>query len=181
MGSCKVPGDQDSNQQWLWDASTQQLKSLSTGAFELCLSAAAGPPGGLLYSVDQNGNQWCLSVNGAEGDVVGSECSANARGLSVELSPVPHQSGNYSIVSGTQGVTWNGQFGASGPWPYTRYLLGGSSGLFTLDINGLTNGTGSVIAAASNTIISDDLVGNVTTSGGYCLDFTTMGTLEVSS
>lgn len=178
MGSCKVPGNDDTNQQWQYLPATQQIKSLSYAVSNMCLAAAAGPAGGQLYTIDATGKQWCLSGQGAEGDWTGEPCSQQNR-FNFQLMPQSHQAGNFTILTSTGGgVGYNMQFGASGPLPSSRYVIQ-STAVFTLDPVGINNGTGSRIQAAANNIINDDLVGNVTTGGDFCLDLTTMGLLEV--
>lgn len=184
MGTCKTPGDQDSNQQWLYNAATQQLTSLSSGAYGLCLAAAPGPAGGQLATVDSEGNTWCLTGSGAEGQWHAGVCKPGGGGGGSGSSqmfqpfPVGGQPGNFTLVSSGGSVAWNGQYGASGPLPHSRYITQGG-GVFTFNLSALVNGTGTTIVAASNAIINDDLVGNVTTGGVFCLDVSTIGMLEV--
>lgn len=183
MGSCKVPGDQDSNQQWAWNASTSQLSSLSTGAPGMCLSAQYGPEGGQFYTVDGTGVEWCLDsgFNG-EGGWTGSPCAlTGGKSQIYDVAPVNGQSGNFTIT-GISPPSWNSQFGASGPLPHTRYITGwswASASTWVLDYPSFVNGSGSSIQAAANDIANDNQVGNVTIGGDFCLDLSTMGNLEV--
>jgi alpha-galactosidase len=176
IGYCKVPGNQDQNQQWMWNAQTGQIQTNTTGGTHgWCLGAGQGPAGGSL-SVVVDGTEWCLVGGGAEGNWYAQPCDKSNHQQTWLPMPVNGQPGNFTFNSGSS-IGWNGQFGASGPFPHSRYLTSGNN-VFTVDLEALTNGTGAQIFAASNDIIDDDCVGNVTTSGGFCMDMQTMGWLE---
>lgn len=179
MGSCKIPGQNDQNQQFIWNAATGQITANTTGgAHGWCLAAAAGPSGGQLTTTDANGVTWCLDGSGSsEGGWSAAPCGGNgARGQTFSYLPVNGQPGNFSW-NGAIPLGYNGQFGASGPWPHSRYLVNYGGPIWTMNEQALLS-TGTQIQAASNNIIDDDLIGNVTASGGFCLDVTTMGMLE---
>lgn len=194
VGTCKTPGDQDSNQVWTWVPSTGQIMSNSTGinGNARCLAASAGPSGGQLVSTDPaTGREWCLTFAGGEGAWGPAACIAG--GDKTQLwQPVlqggggvpPAGPANYTLGNGGGGMYYNNQAGASGPWPHSRYVAGYSwsgSTSWTLDLAAAAspNGPGSTIQAADSLhILDDDLVGGVTVGGAFCLDFTTNGMLE---
>jgi len=176
---CKAPGDQDSNQMWKWNATGATITTqAASNEYGWCLTATAGPPGGQLYTYDSNGVEWCLNGGGEEGDWAGTACSSTGNnGQLFTVNPVGGQPGTYTL-GGTNPVGWDGQFGASGPLPHTRYIINGASP-YNLNASALVSGVGSVIGAAADNIIDDNMVGNVTTGGSFCLDLNIMGGLEV--
>ena len=76
--------------------------------------------------------------------------------------------------------SFNNEMFASGPWPHTRYINGGSA-LFELNLTAATAPGGwTLIRAADKTgIIDDNSVGLVTQGGDFCLDVRSWGMLEV--
>jgi hypothetical protein len=71
---------------------------------------------------------------------------------------------------GLRSMSWNTQPGASGPWPTSRYISGGNAE-FTVNVTALVGGEGSPIQASDTlSIVGDDLLGNLTRGGDYCLD-----------
>jgi hypothetical protein len=178
IGSCKVPGAQDSNQVFV-PLPGGLLRSNSTGApANSCLAVAAGPAGGVLQTKDATGAAWCLTNrNGAEGTWGGGSCDISNRGN--VFSPVGHN-GVYALVGSGGSPSWNNQAGASGPLPHTRYIQGydwdGESTVWLLD----PAAASTAVRANDNTsIIDDDLVGHVSQGGDFCLQLSTGGLLEV--
>lgn len=180
FGGCKAPGDPSiSNQVFSGPDANGLIHSLDKGApANSCLAVSSGPPGGALKTTDAAGVEWCLVNRGSnEGTWGGEPCSARARGGTF----VPVAGGTparpiYDIGKSS----WNNQVGASGPWPHTRYVAGGfswSSPAFRWLANFST--PASPIVADATDIIDDDLVGNVTVGGAFCLQLTTGGLLEV--
>ena len=80
IGSCKVPGNQDSNQVFVSIAGNL-LRTNDTGApANSCLAVASGPPGGKLQTTDATGATYCLTNhNGAEGTWGGGPCDSSNR------------------------------------------------------------------------------------------------------
>jgi hypothetical protein len=183
IGSCKVPGNQDSNQVFVSIAGGL-LRSNDTGApANSCLAVAAGPPGGVLKTTDGAGNAWCLANrNGAEGTWGGGPCAAS-HGNTFTPSTHGDPSGPavYDLAGAGGSPSWNNQDGASGPLPSTRYIQGygwsGSSYSWVMDL--AAPGGTSVRADDNTTILNDNLVGGVTRGGDYCLQLSTGGLLEV--
>jgi alpha-galactosidase len=188
MGSCKAPGDNDSNQQWVWDAASNQIRSNSSGAQGMCLSASAGPQGGQLMTTDAEGNVWCLDAGGqSEGGWAARPCESRpGGGGSSQLFSLTDGGNGVVLITGDPSPKVNNQFGASGPVPHSRYIFGESwdgvsSAPWIANLTALlSNGTvPTQIQAAATNLYDDDLVGNVTVGGDFCLDLTTMGLLEV--
>ena len=130
---------------------------------------------------------WCLeSIDGVEAGWTVTPCNwTTGRTLPAYppslVGPPPPPGGggpaNYSLG----GIGYNNQFGASGPWPHSRYLGGGGGAVWTIDVAaaGVPGGMGTSIRAADGLqIIDDDLVGGVRQGGAFCLDVRTMGMLE---
>ena len=189
IGSCKVPGAQDSNQIFV-PLPGGLLRTNSTGApANSCMSVTAGPSGGVLQTTDASGNVYCLNnFNGAEGTWGGGGCGSSTRSnlfTPTPQTPNPPPTGpaTYALVSSEgSSPNWNNQPGASGPWPSTRYIQGfgwgGTSFSWTLD---LTTPSTTIMAVDHTGIIDDDLVGHVTAGGDFCLELVTGGMLEVWS
>jgi hypothetical protein len=176
IGSCKVPGAQDSNQVFV-PLPGGLLRSNSTGAPpNSCLAVAAGPAGGVLQTKDATGAAWCLvNRHGGEGMWGGGSCDASNRD---NVFSLVGNDGLYAIIGGSGGSPyWNNQAGASGPLPHTRYILrSGASAVWRLD----PAAASTALRANDNTsIIDDDLVGHVTQGGEFCLQLSTGGMLEV--
>lgn len=194
MGSCKVPGANDANQQWAWNATTGQIPSLTTIS-GYCLAATNGPSGGQLVATDGDGNEFCLeNTFGGEGGWGGMTCERSAGGgQSKQMFTISQQPSNASVVSimGTPGPGWNNDFGASGPVAHSRYVTGygwqGQTGSqwvaanYSALVDQSNSSAGSTLAADAAGIIDDDLLGHigVDTNAPYCLDVSTMGNLEV--
>jgi hypothetical protein len=164
---------------WKWNATGATITTQATSnEYGWCLTATAGPPGGQLYTTDGNGVEWCLQGGGEEGDWAGTACTSTGnQGQLFTVNPINGQAGAFTL-GGNNAVGWDGQFGASGPVPHSRYIISGGSP-YNLNYAALVGGAGSVIAANASNIVDDNLVGNVTSSGGFCLDLTIMGGLEV--
>jgi hypothetical protein len=143
---------------------------------------SAGPPGGKLKTTDADGKVWCLShSNGAEGCWHAVDC--NATGVTQFLPQTNGKNTSGTALYALGGMQFNNQIGASGPWPHTRYISGGYSWdktpqyLWLADFSAGTPST--TIRANDGNIIDDDLIGNVTSGGDFCLQLNTAGLLEV--
>ena len=74
----------------------------------------------------------------------------------------------------------------SGPHPHTRYITphGGCCGppggaVWRVDYSKLAAGESVQLEADSDSIVDDDGIGGVSTTGGFCMGLTTFGGLEV--
>jgi hypothetical protein len=189
MGSCKAPGNNDANQVWAFapvpgagGAGTLSPNS-TTG---LCLAASSGPAGGRLVTTDATGKEWCLDGGwSSEGGWSGAPCSTSAGGGGrAQLFVVANGTAPGTVtITGNPAPGPNNQFGASGPVPHSRYLVGYgwegmTSSTWLADGVALGAGAPSPLQATATNLYDDDLVGNVTVGGAFCLDVTTMGLLE---
>jgi hypothetical protein len=176
IGSCKVPGNNDGNQDWSYNPSGQLSPASVPGS---CLSVSNGPGGGYFYTNGSDGTGYCLSdTNGAEGTWIGAPCA----GRMTMFTPIPQDPhsppgpANYSLpVSGGGGIEANNQTGASGPWPHSRYVTGGWSwggkgAAWTLDLGAAQTPRGTSISPANGPFIDDNLVGGVGLVDDLCLD-----------
>ena len=180
--SCHPPGTA-TNQEWVWANSSSRTALQSLAEPGACLTLTSGVAGGWLATEDGSGGQWCLGQGGYdEGSWHGIQgCGKGA----MLVQPVPHGAAPppgstgprpYQLLSQqSSSVGFNNNAGASGPWPHTRYLAGGST-VFLLDLAAPST---SVQAQDTATILDDNSVGQVTVGGEFCLDLVTSGTLEV--
>lgn len=206
MGSCKQAGSSDENQKFAFDASTGLVHTSGSGQHGMpanqCL-AMATPAGGRLWlpkaagpfvAPNDDAPAVCLSLDGpTEGAVhiVPCDPSQPLPGGGQSIVPTLHSdnstrlrlgpAGNYSFAAASLGwgLSWNAQFGASGPLPHTRWATGtrSSGGLFWFDPSATT---GSLLRARDAAgMIDDDGVGHVTRGGDYCLTAARAGNLEV--
>ncbi len=79
---------------------------------------------------------------------------------------------------------WNNDPGASGPIAHSRYIMGygwlpSSMASYLGNLTALLSNATSTLQADADDILDDDLLGNVTVGGDFCLDLSTMGNLEV--
>ena len=171
--ACHAPGTA-TNQEWAWANSTARNALVSLAEPGMCLTLSAGPSGGWLQTADAAGAAWCLGQGGYdEGSWKG--VPGCGRG-SMLAQPVPRGAGVFSLQSqGGSGVGFNNNPGASGPWPHTRYLAGGSTP-FAMDPSAPST---AVTAEDHSGILDDDGIGHVTRGGAFCLDLRTSGALEV--
>jgi len=184
IGSCKPPGDDDSNQVWTLDNATGLLHTASTQLPSGYCLVASGLSGGVLSTTDGNGIEWCATnFFTSEGGWSGLPCSQYPGSV---LTPAQegHVAGNYTLTdSGPAWAMyfgWNNQPGASGPWPHTRYVDAANPMIWTFDLEGLKSPAGGPVMASDTLgIFDDDLVGGVTVGGKFCLDLRTGGMLEV--
>jgi Alpha galactosidase C-terminal beta sandwich domain/Ricin-type beta-trefoil lectin domain len=179
--TCHPPGTA-TNQEWTLTADGL----LQTAAIpNTCLAITNGPQGGTLSTTDENGNDWCLQSGSSEGTWTAQFCNVTSANFLYIVpipsgpQPLPGNPGNYSLTATSGGLGYSNQAGASGPWPHTRWMTQGSA-LWTVDFNAAQSPTGtSFMVADQENIIDDDLIGNVTIGGKFCLDLTTSGILEV--
>jgi len=183
---CKVPGQGDNNQIWIF-----KNGQLHTAADQnMCLSVGASNPGSMLSTFDSSGTQRCLyNYLGSEGGWTGLPCTqTNFKPTLFFLTPKGNSPnmgvGNYIISSPSGSPTWNNQVGASGPWPHSRYIYGygwdTSSPAYELDLDAAKSGKGTTIVASDHSgIIDDNLLGKISYGGNFCLDLVTGGLLEV--
>jgi len=170
---CKQPGQSDGNQVFYYDAATGVITSEDNQLPKnYCLAAAGGPGGGTLSTKDAAGNEWCIGQGTVWG---GFPCESNSMTFSPNRQgPIVNGFANYTVDLSYS----NGQ-GESGPWPHSRYVAAGGN-TFTINLAAAQTPSGSTIEAADHTgIINDNLVGNVTLGGDFCLDLVTGGMLEV--
>ena len=168
-----------SNQQWAYNSATRTLTSFVQSNW--CMTAATGPQGGLLRTVDGDGVEWCLGQGGYdEGSWHGVPCDGKHGNLAL-LQPVasgppppPGSPGNYTFDAGQSSLGFSNQPGASGPLPHTRYLTRGSP-IFTATLTAPSP----IKVADGSKIRDDDGVGGVTLGGDFCLDLVSGGGLEV--
>jgi hypothetical protein len=200
VGSCKVPGDQDSNQQFAFDEATGLVHAAGTGngvpqgqclAMKPITGGRVSIPATAGSFTDTNGlPDVCLNMaSGSAGAVSLRACNASSvSSATSEAFVLLPQGGsadgnqlgkaNYSFQGGSSGsLGWNMQFGASGPLPHSRWLTGqGGSTAYTFDPSAAG---GSLVEALDQSVIDDDNVGHVTSSGGFCLGAAMGGNLEV--
>jgi hypothetical protein len=184
IGSCKAASDPSiCNQQFSYTKNNQLLSNYTLGQTAMCLAATTGPAGGYLSTIDEAGSKWCLqSTGGNEGTKNGVICSSNKNQLFVIQQGGANN--NYAVIGGGAALGENEQFGASGPWPSTRYTSGfGWGGVqynWIIDVSKSQIPT--QIISASNYHIDDNLIGTVTTdTTEWCLGLVTGGMLEVWS
>jgi hypothetical protein len=183
IGSCKAASDPSiCNQQFSYTKNNQLLSNYTYGQTNMCLAATTGPGGGSLFTIDEAGSTWCLqSTGGNEGTKNGAVCSTSKNQLFNIISDSTDPS-RFSLVGGGASLNENEQFGASGPWPGSRYTAGfGWAGVtynWKLDLSNPKLPT--QIVSTSTNHIDDNLVGTVTTSTEeWCLGLVTGGMLEV--
>jgi len=182
IGSCKAASDPSiCNQQFAYTKDNQLQSNYTLGQTNMCLAATTGPSGGTLSTIDESGSTWCLqSTGGNEGTKNGVVCASNKNQL-FDLVQSPTSS-NFALIGGGASLGENEQFGASGPWPSTRYTSGfgwsGTNYNWKLDLSNPNVPT--QIKSASNNHIDDNLIGTVTSSAEeWCLGLVTGGMLEV--
>ena len=179
LAACKTPGKFDSDQQFLHSAGGLLYAQLPTyGQYSMCLTAAAWPSGGRLATVATAAPLCLYPYYREEGGWLGVECSDKAHNGFFTIT----QGGDGAVALKTPTgpfLAYNMQEGASGPWPHTRYIMNGGPTDLAIDLPGLLSPAGTRIQASDTTgIINDDLVGNVTLGGTFCLALRTAGMLE---
>jgi hypothetical protein len=101
-GSCKTPGDQDSNQVFSFNSATGQIVSALPNSPCVEVSALLG---GQIWTRDASGQEWCLDRwSTTEGGYVVNPCdpSMNTPTQLWTLAPLPAGANNYSIS-----FSWN--------------------------------------------------------------------------
>ena len=184
LADCKIPGKFDADQQFILGAEGQLYAQLPTYAqYSMCLTASAWPSGGRLSTsatmeVDSASEPLCLyPYFREEGGWMGVSCTDKAHNGFFTIA-ASHNS-SVTIKSPTAFMMYNTQEGASGPWPGTRYIANGGPTDYAIDLPSLFSPTGAQIQAADTSgIVNDNLVGNVTVGGKYCLALRTAGMLE---
>ena len=178
--SCKPSGNDDSNQKWSYDAKSMTLQPASNPGYCLAAEPLSGGDGGTLSTVDPASGQTLCLTSAPSGFYQVAPCPP----LDEELADgfIFHFSNtngggpcSSSLDNCTFGPGYNMQEGASGPWPNSRYLED-NGGVF--NINGPLSNL-RIVASDHVGIINDNLVGNVTNGGLFCLDAVTAGVLEV--
>jgi hypothetical protein len=198
LAACKTPGKFDSDQQFLLGPAGQLYAQLPTyGQYTMCLTAAPWPAGGRLATTLAPPLPTPSSINAAavaataapadvclypyyreEGGWMGVSCEDKAHNGFFTLG-AGQATGTTTFKSPSAFMAYNMQTGASGPWPSTRYVMNGGPTDFTVDVAALFSPTGTSIQAADTAgIINDNLIGNVTHGGEYCLTLRTAGMLE---
>lgn len=98
-----------------------------------CLAVETGAAGGVLYTVDANGNKWCLSGTFyGEGGWNGVPCTPSTSQFAPHGYPGSGVA-NVTITGNHGSFGWNNQPGASGPWPHSRYVTDGQN-TWTIDV-----------------------------------------------
>ncbi len=185
IGSCKVPGAGDPNQSWDYDGDGGVLATRLAVRLGMCLSVEKGQGGYIIGTTDEAGAGWLLGPSSFPLSVT-SGTPINASKLQSRYAfsgDVSIGLQNYSLTDGRgNSVSANNQEGGSGPWPHSAYTESNaySNSKVTIDLNAAINEGASVPLQWSDTlhIYNDDLVGNVTVGGRFCLDVVTAGMLE---
>lgn len=133
----------------------------------------------------------CLTTaqSNVEGGISGEPCPteppAGKSPFSFHPVPVADQPGKATLY-GAPGPDWNNDKYGSGPHPHTRYITphGGCCGppggaVWRVDYSKLAAGDQVQLEADSDSIVDDDGVGGVSSTGGMCMGLTTFGGLEV--
>ena len=174
---CKAPGATDENERWSWDAEHSSMVSLDSQVTNgwACLAATNGASTGQWASAVSTSSQLCLQQNGGDdGTWSVAPCDTREPRQRFPAAPAGKPS-TYTLGS----MSYSNTFGASGPWPHSRYVNGYGGAQWVIDLNAASS-IGAPIRAADNaSIIDDDLVGGVTSGGDFCLDVRTWGMLEV--
>ena len=188
LGGCKAPGDNDANQQFDYDASTGLLRSRVTTPPNRCLGVGASPVAYVLATTDASGQSWMLGsdnlpVNAQPGSAANASrtqarwtlaCPSGASGSGQSDCDLANVHGG--------GLSVNSQVGGTGPWPHTLYTDSypwHPYSVVTVDASAAANGAPTAIQwADTHSLIDDDLLGNVTVGGAFCLDVVTAGMLE---
>jgi len=178
--ACHPPGTA-TNQEWALDAAGALA---SAGLAGTCLGALPGLPGGLLSTA---GGALCLGAGDEEGSWHGVPCDARGGGggAPILLSPVPARGGaappagvrgNFTFSTPSRSApAWKESATASGPWPATQYVVGGSA---TWEL--ALGAPGPVVAVDGGGIWLNDFVSPPARGAGgpWCLDVVAGGALE---
>lgn len=188
QGGCKAPGDNDANQAFDYDAATGLFRSRVPTLPNMCLGVEASPLAYVLATKDASGQSWMLGsdslpVNAQPGSAANAS-RAQARWTLACPSDASASSPSNCYLANVRGggLSVNNQVGGTGPWPHTLYTDSYSwhaASLVTLNASAAAKGEPTVIQWADTTsLIDDDLLGNVTVGGAFCLDVVTAGMLE---
>jgi len=147
---------------------------------------------GLLWTRDSDGRSWCLGFTSSgiwsvapydEGRKVCTYIDGTGGNITAQWKVNETRPGQYSFTwpTRTEGFGWSTDVGASGPLPHTRWLLSAHPGEWRGDLKAAMTTSGTSFRPATESIIDDDNVGNVThrAASDFCLDVSYAGNLEV--
>jgi alpha-galactosidase len=190
LGGCKAPGDNDANQAFDYESATGLIRSRVPSLPNKCLGVEASPLDYVLATTDASGASWMLGsdnlpVNAEPGLPANASRSQARWMLQCPSSASENTRGVTSCSLGNVrggGLDPNSQVGGSGPWPHTLYTSSypwHQSSLVTVDASAALGGSPvTILYANTHSLIDDDLLGNITVGGDFCLDLVTAGMLE---
>ena len=161
-----------------------------------CLAASAGPAGGDIFTVDEDGVEWCLVADGGKGSrsssMGGQRCTEVHKASTVpswQPGSIKATKGNRTATTLTFGgggnaLTWGGRsLGASGPLPHHIYLAANPYGAPLWEWpEALSTPAGAALQLpAGINLTDDDHIGGVqqVDSSTMCVALTRGGNLEV--
>ena len=186
-GACKVPGQGDANQAFDFEQATGLLRTRVPGLAGQCLGVEASPLVYVLATADSSGRGWMLGgdrfpVNAQPG-VPANASRAQARWTLA----CPPSSSNGTVQcllgkAGGGGLEVSSTPGGSGPWPHTLYSQSytwhPATPVLLQAAAALAGQPVAIQWPDTQHLLDNDLVGNVTAGGAFCLDLVTAGVLE---